>query len=399
MLRVGLTGGIGSGKSTVADRLVEHGARVVDADRISREVVAVGTDGLAEISARFGPEVLDADGALDRAAMARLVFADESARSDLNGIVHPRVAARTAELMAEAGPDAIVVHDVPLLVENGYQADYHLVIVVDAPVEQRVRRLVDRGLPEEDARARIGAQASEAQRRDAADIWLDNGAELDRIRSSVDELWRERLVPFEANIRSRNPLPLNGPRIVEPDPEWPRRASRLLARISKAAGDSALRVDHIGSTSVPGLPADDVIDLQLTVRSLAEAEALVEPLAEAGMPLLPGADTDEVHHPQPDPEQWPDRTHVSADPGLRAKLYPRVAGAANWRLALLFPAWLRADDGARREYASIKRDLAVRFGSDPDTRRYVEAKRSWFERALPRAERWASETGWQPPPW
>ncbi|SFT65077.1 dephospho-CoA kinase [Actinopolyspora lacussalsi subsp. righensis] len=399
MLRLGLTGGIGSGKSTVADRLAEHGARVIDADRISREVVAVGTDGLAEISARFGPEVLDADGALDRAAMARLVFADESARSDLNGIVHPRVAARTAELMTEAGSDAIVVHDVPLLVENGYQADYHLVIVVDAPVEQRVRRLVDRGLPEEDARARIGAQASEAQRRDAADIWLDNGAELDRIRSSVDELWRERLVPFEANIRSRNPLPLNGPRIVEPDPEWPRRASRLLARISKAAGDSALRVDHIGSTSVPGLPANDVIDLQLTVRSLAEAEALVEPLAEAGMPLLPGADTDEAHHPQPDPEQWPDRTHVSADPGLRAKLYLRVAGAANWRLALLLPAWLRADDGARREYASIKRDLAARFGSDPDTRRYIEAKRPWFERALPRAERWASETGWQPPPW
>ncbi|ASU80963.1 dephospho-CoA kinase [Actinopolyspora erythraea] len=397
MLRVGLTGGIGSGKSTVAERLARLGAVVIDADRISREVVASGTEGLAEIAARFGTGVLDGDGALDRAAMARLVFADEEARRDLNGIVHPRVAARTSELVAEAGADAVVVHDVPLLVENGYQADYHLVIVVDAPVEQRVRRLVERGLPEEDARARIDAQVSEERRREAADVWLDNDAELERLHAAVDELWWERLVPFETNLRSHRPCPLGGPRVVEPDPEWPRRARRLLARIDKALGERAPRADHIGSTSVPGLPGRDVIDLQLTVRDLSEADELAVPLAEAGLPPLPGSDADEAHDGTSDPAQWRKRTHVSADPGQRVNLHLRVAGAANWRFALLCTAWLRADEAACREYAALKRDLAVRFGSDPDPRRYVEAKQPWFGSALPRAERWAAESGWRPP--
>src|SRR5690349_19395640 len=129
MLRVGLTGGIGSGKSTVARRLAEHGAVVIDADKIAREVVEPGTDGLAEIHAAFGDDVIS-DGALDRAALAQRVFTDETARATLNGIVHPRIGARTGELMAAAPADAIVVHDVPLLVENHLGPAYHLVLVV-----------------------------------------------------------------------------------------------------------------------------------------------------------------------------------------------------------------------------------------------------------------------------
>ncbi|MBA8825942.1 dephospho-CoA kinase [Saccharopolyspora lacisalsi] len=397
MLRIGLSGGIGSGKSTVARRWVEHGAVLIDADVIAREVVAPGSDGLAAVVERFGEGVLDEHGALNRSAMAERVFADDSARTELNGIVHPRIARRTADLMAAAPEDAIVVHDIPLLVELGYAADYHLVVIVDADEELRVRRLVERGLGESDARARIRSQASEQRRREAADVWLDNSGPADDLRAEVDRLWTRRLVPFESNVRLRQ-LPNRGPaRIVEHDPDWPRQAARLAARLSKAAGERALRVDHIGSTSVPDLAARDLLDFQLTVRSMEDADALEQPLSDAGFPVRPDIDVD---HPRPDasgPHEWIKRFHVSADPERFANLHVRVAGRANWRYGLLFPAWLRADPRARAEYERLKRETAARFVSDARADRYAEAKNPWFCEALPLAEQWARETGWQPP--
>jgi len=175
VLRVGLTGGIGAGKSTVAARLAEHGAVVIDSDKIAREVVAAGTEGLAKVVAAFGSGLLTADGELDRPALAKIVFDDEQARNTLNGIVHPLVRDRSADLVARAAPDAIVVHDIPLLVENGLGPAFHLVLVVHAPAEVRVRRLIERGMAEGDVRARIASQASDRQHRAAADVWLDNG--------------------------------------------------------------------------------------------------------------------------------------------------------------------------------------------------------------------------------
>lgn len=397
MLRIGLSGGIGSGKSTVARRLVEHGAVLVDADVIAREVVAPGSDGLAELVDRFGEGILDSDGALDRSAMAERVFADDSARVELNGIVHPRVARRTAELMDEAPRDSIVVHDIPLLVELGYASHYHLVVIVDAPEEVRVRRLVGRGLDESDARARIRAQASEQRRREAADVWLDNGGPVDEVLSEVDRLWEQRLVPFESGVRLRQRPPCGPARLVEHDPDWPRQAARLMGRIGAAAGERALRIDHIGSTSVPDLAAKDVIDLQLTVRSLEDADALAEPLSDAGLLRLARIDTDNPKPGAPDPREWAKRLHVAADPQRPVNLHVRVAGCANWRYGLLFPAWLRADPQARIEYERFKRELATRFAADAGTDRYAEAKEPWFDEALPRADRWAERTGWQPP--
>ncbi|WP_114454811.1 dephospho-CoA kinase [Halopolyspora algeriensis] len=397
MLRIGLSGGIGSGKSTVARRLVEHGAVLVDADVIAREVVAPGTEGLAELVDCFGREILDAEGALDRSAMARRVFADDEARAELNGIVHPKVGARTAQLMAEAPEDAIVVHDIPLLVEAGYAAEYHLTVIVDAPVEDRVRRLVERGLEESDARARIRAQADEQQRRDAADVWLDNGGQVDDVLAEVDRLWTERLVPFESNVRWGQRAPKQAPELVEHDPEWPRQARRLCARIEKAAGDLALRTDHIGSTSVPELAAKDVVDVQVTVRSPGDADALAGPLGAAGFPVIPEIRGDNPHSVEPDPAQWHKRVHASADPGRRANVHLRVAGSAGWRYALLFRDWLRDDAQARAEYETLKREVAGRFATDPDTDRYADAKEPWFTEAFLRAEEWARQTGWTPP--
>jgi dephospho-CoA kinase len=189
MRRIGLTGGIGSGKSTVAGMFADLGAHVIDADALAREVVAPGTDGLAELVAQFGTGILAADGSLDRAALGAVVFADPAARERLNAITHPRIGARTAELVAALPDDAVLVHDVPLLAELGMQDAYDLVVVVDAPDDIRVARLMQRGLDERDARARIAAQASRDQRLAIADVVLDNSGSLSDLKAQVLRAW------------------------------------------------------------------------------------------------------------------------------------------------------------------------------------------------------------------
>ncbi len=195
VLRIGLTGGIGSGKSTVAGLLAAREARIVDADRIAREVVEPGTPGLQAVVTAFGDGVLTPEGTLDRPALAAIVFADPGARRRLDGIVHPLVRARAAELVAAAPPDAVVVQDVPLLVETGQAGSYDLVLVVEADLDTRVRRLVGRGLSEDDARARIAAQATDEQRRAVADVVLDNSGTVEELEAQVERFWTERVAP------------------------------------------------------------------------------------------------------------------------------------------------------------------------------------------------------------
>ncbi|MFE1147173.1 dephospho-CoA kinase [Streptomyces albidoflavus] len=192
MLIVGLTGGIGAGKSEVSRLLVEHGAHLVDADRIAREVVEPGTPGLAAVVEAFGESVLAADGSLDRPKLGEIVFADPERRAVLNGIVHPLVGARSAELQSQAPENGVVVHDVPLLTENGLAELYDLVIVVDVEPATQVERLVRaRGVSEEEARARMAAQAGREERLAVADIVIDNEVSLDALRGRVAEVWAE----------------------------------------------------------------------------------------------------------------------------------------------------------------------------------------------------------------
>ncbi|HZM81597.1 MAG TPA: dephospho-CoA kinase [Candidatus Limnocylindrales bacterium] len=187
---VGLTGGIGSGKSAVAARLAELGAVIIDSDRLAREVVAPGTDGFDEVVAEFGPRVVAADGSLDRPALGRMVFGDEAKRRRLEGIIHPRVRARAAEMAAAAPEGAVVVNDVPLLVEAGLADTYQAVIVVFAGEQTRVERLVRaRGMSEQEAKSRIAAQASDEQRHAVADFEIVNDGTLEELRSKVDDLW------------------------------------------------------------------------------------------------------------------------------------------------------------------------------------------------------------------
>jgi len=195
VLRIGLTGGIGSGKSTVAALLAERGAQVVDADLIAREVVEPGTPGLAAVVAEFGSGVLTPDGALDRPALAAVVFGDPAARARLDAVVHPLVRARAAELVAAAPPDAVVVQDVPLLVETGQAGSFDLVLVVETDQETRVARLLERGLGAADARARIASQATDEQRRAVADVVLRNDGDRADLAAQVDRFWAERVRP------------------------------------------------------------------------------------------------------------------------------------------------------------------------------------------------------------
>ncbi|WP_326552958.1 dephospho-CoA kinase [Micromonospora sp. NBC_01813] len=397
MLKVGLTGGIGAGKSAVATRLAAHGALIVDADRLAREVVTVGTDGLAEVVEAFGREVLAADGSLDRPALGARVFADPDARARLEAIVHPRVRRRTVELTAAAPADAVVVNDVPLLVETGQAPAYHLVVVVSAAEWLRVDRLTrDRGMSRDAAQARIRAQADDAQRAAAADVLLDNDGSRDDLAAAVDRLWHDRLVPYEANLRAGRPAPRPTLAVLaDPDPTWPVQFDRIAARIRHAVGADR-RVDHVGSTAVPGFPAKDVIDVQLTVDSLDDADGCAAALAAAGFPRPPG---DWWDSPKPDPgtgrlgEPWPKRLHGNADPGRAVNLHVRVGGSPGWRYALALRDHLRVDAAQRADYLAVKRRIAA---TGPTTREYAAAKEPWFDQAWPRLLRWIEETGWQP---
>ncbi len=309
---MGLTGGIGAGKSAVAARLVDHGAVLIDADRLAREVVAPGTGGLAEIVAAFGAGILGPDGALDRAAMAARVFGDEPARRRLEAIIHPRVRSRTTRLTADAPTDAVVVNDVPLLVETGLAPTYHLVIVVDAASATRVERLVARrGMSPDEATGRIRAQATDEQRRAAADVLLGNDGTLRRLAERVDALWRERLVPFEENLRAGRAAPTGtDPGGTDPGGDGLRAYDRLAARIGHAAGPLLRSVRPAAQGVIEAAVAPD-----------ADLDRVSAALLHAGFPRLPDA----VAAGFTDGAGGDVIVHGNADPGRPATVYLRPA--------------------------------------------------------------------------
>jgi dephospho-CoA kinase len=392
MLRIGLTGGIGAGKSAVSATFAKCGAVIVDGDVIAREVVQPGTEGLAALVDAFGDDILLPDGSLDRPALAAKAFRDDEARQKLNGIVHPLVGKRRSEIIASVAPDSVVVEDIPLLVESGMAPLFPLVVVVHADAEVRVRRLVEqRGMPEDDARARIAAQADDEQRRAVADVWLDNSGSPAQLEDRALEVWHHRIVPFAQNL-SAHQIARTPARLVPPDPTWPDQARRILARLKTACGHRALRVDHIGSTAVRDFDAKDVIDIQITVESLAVADELAEPLLSAGYPRI-GAITEDAAHTD-DTALWQKRIHASADPGRPTNVHIRVDGWPGQRFALLCVDWLTANPQERTDYLAVKREAERGAGGDISS--YAAAKEPWFLDAYRRAWEWADSTGWRP---
>ncbi|MGH3902003.1 MAG: dephospho-CoA kinase [Pseudonocardiaceae bacterium] len=390
MLKVALTGGIGSGKSTVVARLAQRGAWIVDSDRIARDVVAPGTEGLRAVVAEFGVEVCTEDGGLDRSALAARVFDDADARGRLNAIVHPLVAARSAELVETAPLDAVVVQDVPLLVEARLAAGFPLVVVVHADTEVRVSRLVEqRGMAESDAAARIAAQTTDQQRRAAADVWLDNSGSRDGTLAAVDRLWTQRLVPFEDNLRHRRRAPRTAaPVLVAPDGTWPQQAQRMIARIAAVAGRRAQRIDHIGSTAVPGLDAKDVLDAQVVVADVEVAKRLADDLSAMGLVRLAGRWWDNAGDGTTRDKAYA----TNADPARAVNCHIRPADSPVWRETLLLRDWLRVHPAGVREYAELKHRLAAQQWDSIDA--YATAKTPFVSSALDRAQLWAARTGW-----
>ena len=383
MLRIGLTGGIGAGKSTVSRAFAECGGVIVDGDVISREVVQPGSEGLAALVDEFGHDILLPDGALNRPALAAKAFVDESRRTKLNGIVHPLVARRRAEIVAAVAEDEVVVEDIPLLVESKMAPLFPLVVVVHADADERLARLTgQRGMDEADARARIAAQATEEQRREIADVWLDNSGTEGELVEKARDLWYQRIVPFAHNVATATPA-ADPQALVAADPSWPAQAARIAARLNTACGHRAVRIDHVGSTAVAGMDARDIIDMQVTVASLDVVGELAENLLQAGYPVVgaitadPGRDSESL---------WPKRFHASADPGRPTHIHIRADGAPNQRFALLFVDWLTANSGVRADYLTVKR-----VGD-------TGAVARWFIEAHPRASAWAQATDWTPRP-
>lgn len=384
----------------VAARLRELGAVLVDADALAREVVEPGTPGLASVVAAFGADTLTPDGRLDRARLGALVFSDPERLAVLNGIIHPLVRERAAAIVAAAPAGAVVVQDIPLLVETGQGRNFHLVVVVDAPDEVRIQRMAEhRNMSIDEARARMGAQASREDRLTAADVVLENSATPEELRDAVDALWEQRLTPFAVNLKEQRIAPrTEGPVLAPADPAWAAQAGRLIARLRTVVPRDVLAVDHIGSTAVPGLDAKDVVDLQLSVRDLDAADRIAPLLADAGFPRWPGIIADNPKPTHPDPADWGKRLHGNADPGRPVNLHLRAAGSPGWRYALCFRDWLRADAEARADYVAEKRRVAGLHETDRSTAGYAADKEGWFtDYAAPRMEAWVQRTGWEPP--
>jgi dephospho-CoA kinase len=404
MLRIGLTGGIGAGKSALSATFAKCGGVIVDGDVIAREVVQPGTEGLASLVVAFGADILLPDGSLDRPALAAKAFRDDEARQKLNEIVHPLVGKRREEIIASVPENAVVVEDIPLLVESGMAPLFPLVVVVFADVELRVRRLVEqRGMTEEDARARIAAQATDEQRRAVADIWLDNSGSQEALVERAHDVWNHRILPFADNLSQRE-IARAPARLVPADPSWPNQARRIVNRLKTTCGHRAVRVDHIGSTAVPDFDAKDVIDIQITVESLDMADELAAPLLSVGYPRIeritedtPKADarsTVSGFDHNDDPALWHKRIHASADPGRPTNVHIRVDGWPNQQFALLFVAWLRANPGARAEYLAVKRAAEQKGGGEIGG--YVTAKEPWFLEAYRQAWKWSDSNSWRP---
>ncbi|MBM6592073.1 dephospho-CoA kinase [Brevibacterium sp. RIT 803] len=372
MLKIGLTGGIGAGKSTVSEILAAHGAVIIDADKIAREVVAPGEPLLEELAKRFGEDVITGGG-LDRGQLAAAAFVDEESTDALNALMHPAIRDRTLEHFARHSDAEVVVHDVPLLVENAMAPAYHLNLLVDVPSDLRLQRLMSaRGMDRADAQSRIARQADDEERYAVCDVIIDNAGSVNQTQERVARLLDDRILPFAANLEAQRRAARGPVELVDPtDQDWQMQAQRIIAKLHHGIG-SRLRIDHIGSTAVPGLAAKDVIDLQLLVPDLDTARGLSDTLADLG---YPGDDAvDNLGQGQFESKRF----HANTDPGRAVNLHVRTEDSVGAVFAQEFVELMRTDSAEREKYAQVKRTLADDHARDAHTAGYADAKEPYF---------------------
>lgn len=399
-----MTGGIAAGKSTITSILAEHGAVVIDSDRIAREVVEPGSVGIDQVKSRFGTDVLHKDGSLNRAAMGQIVFADSAARGDLEQIIHPLIARRGAELLAQSADDAIVVHDVPLLVERDLGARYHLVLVVLASLEKRIERMIrDREMSLEQAQSRIASQADDDERRLVADDVIHADVTVDRTRAALERWWQNRVLPYHANLQHGVRAPRDRSVRLVPPPGPPRtwrvQAMSVVKRLQWVLAGHDVSIEHIGSTSIPGLWSKDVIDIQIQLRDWESVQEVGALLAAAGFPGKPSFDNAKARWLDvPDSDtggaasKW---LAANADQGRAVNLHVRPAGSDSSRYALDFRDLLRCDPLARADYAQFKAKTArVHTRSD----HYALAKERYFKEIWPQLRQSSVTRGIDVPP-
>ncbi|AZI57900.1 dephospho-CoA kinase [Nakamurella antarctica] len=277
MLKVAVTGGIGSGKSTVSRQFAALGAVVVDSDALARQVVQPGTPGLAAIVDIFGRRVLASDGSLDRAALASIVFADPDARVALEQITHPLVRSQFDAAVATCPADSVVVNDIPLLRTLEVAARYAVVVGVGAPVGVRVRRLIQRGLTEDDARARIAAQMLDEQRKELADCWLDNSGTEAELKTAAAAVWRQ-IDEMHSNMRAGRPAPFSPGASARWVGGREAAVRRVIARIAFAIGDG---VAHL-SVLPAACGEDGPISVEIKVGVVSRVQEWIGPLRDSG---------------------------------------------------------------------------------------------------------------------
>ena len=406
MLRIGLTGGIGAGKSAVSATFSQCGGVVVDGDVIAREVVEPGTEGLAALVDAFGDDILLPDGALNRPALAAKAFSSDETRATLNGIVHPLVGKRRAELIAAVPEDSVVVEDIPLLVESGMAPMFPLVVVVFADAEVRLTRLVEqRGMAEDDARARIAAQASDSSvARSPMSGWT--------IRV-LPRRWPNVLVRSGITASRRSPpISVRATLLAHPS-DWflPIRSGRTRPHASSPVSRPRVGQTRCASTtSAPPRFPGWTRRMPSTFRSrsnhwLRQTNSTAA-LRSAGYPRIDDVSSDVVKldarstaerfDHSGDAALWRKRLHGSADPGRPTFVHLRVDGWPNQQFALLFVDWLKANPDVRDEYLSVKRDAERAASPDGDIERYLDVKEPWFLEAYRRAWDWADSSSWRP---
>ena len=373
MLKIGLTGGIGAGKSTVSEILAAHGAAIIDADKIAREVVAPGEPLLDDLAERFGEAIIGDYGGLDRAQLAAAAFVDEQSTAALNALMHPAIRDRTLEHFARHSDAEVVVHDVPLLVENAMTPAYHLNLLVDVPAELRLERLMRaRGMTRDDAESRIARQASDEDRYAVCDVIIDNAGTVTATQDRVADLVHDRILPFAENLTAQRRAERGPAVLVDPDgQDWELQAQRIIAKLHHGLGDQ-FHIDHIGSTAVPDLAAKDVIDLQMLVPDLDTAHELSDRLAELGYPGKEAVDN------FGEGQLETKRFHANTDPGRAVNLHVRTTDSVGAIFAREFVELLRTDTVERDRYAQLKSTLALDYAGDDHSHGYAEAKEPYF---------------------